>query len=189
MIAGAVMGLSRVVTAAAIGFALASMSIAAAWSFGRGTALQAEDAAARRSPSNMRDDLADGARLFAIAYGWGALAMQGLYVTPLTGLRWQHGWQYALAMVLLLLLSTGFERSVRRKVSGPPSSLDLGALGLPLAVAQGGVAAIGLAALVVSGKLWSVKVDWAANRVFAGLAIAVLALSLATLYRSRQQRR
>src|SRR5262245_60380485 len=39
--------------------------------------------------------------LAALAYAWGAIAMQAAYLTPLTGLKWQHGWQYALAMALL----------------------------------------------------------------------------------------
>jgi hypothetical protein len=62
-------------------------------------------------------------------------------------------------------------------------------LAAPLAAAQGLVAAGGLAALALSGKLWSTRADWAANRVFAALAVAVLAISVAYLvagWRPRQ---
>lgn len=128
--------------------------------------------------------LRQSALLAALAYAWGALAMQGAYLTPLTGLRWQHGWQYALAMLLLAVGAI--------VLAGPPRTPTPGItdvrvrLAVPLAMAQMLVAAGGLAALAVSGKLWSNRADWAANRVFAGLAVAILAISAAYLVAGRR---
>lgn len=117
--------------------------------------------------------------------------MQGLYWTPLTGLKWQHGWQYAAAMALLATGSALLSRTLRRTLPAAETAVANNhvRLAVPAAVSQGLIAAGGLAALIVSGKLWSVRADWAANRVFAGLAVAILAISVATVVtglRSRQ---
>jgi hypothetical protein len=121
------------------------------------------------------------ALLLALAYAWGAVAMQGAYLTPLTGLKWQHGWQYALAMALLAAASLAFARSPgpdgRASDETRSAGTHLGLISL-LAAAQALVAAGGLAALALSGKLWSTRADWAANRVFAALAVAVLAATI-----------
>lgn len=119
--------------------------------------------------------------LQVIAYAWGAVAMQGLYLTPLTGLKWQHGWQYALALALLAALSAAYVRML-----WPPPVPDNEGdptarwtrLGLPLVIGQG-VAAGGLLGwLLVSGKLASIRADWAANRVFVAVAVAIVAISV-----------
>lgn len=136
--------------------------------------------AARRDPYS---DVADNTALTTAAYTWGALAMQGLYLTPLTGLRWQHGWQYALAMLLLAVGSLAYERRIRLSggATEPTQRNRLLRLAMPLAAAQGMVAGIGLVALLVSGKLWSERADWAANRVFAALAVSILVISVVSL--------
>src|ERR1043165_2319672 len=41
------------------------------------------------------------ARLTALICMWAALAMLSMYTTQLTGLRWKHGWQYALGFAWL----------------------------------------------------------------------------------------
>jgi hypothetical protein len=122
----------------------------------------------------------------AIAYLWGALAMQGIYLRPLTGLHWQHAWQYAAVMVLLAALCLGFVRSMRTALAARRRDEWHLRAALPLTLAQGAIAAGGLAALAVSGKLTAVRADWAANRVFAGLAIAILAIAMASVLSLRR---
>jgi hypothetical protein len=122
-------------------------------------------------------------RLTAIFYAWGAGSMQGLYLTPLTGLKWQHGWQYAAAMALLALATIAFERTLPRPLPGGDATGWRRHIrwARPLAAAQAFVGGVGVAALLISGKLWSERADWAANRVFAALAVAVLAVSAASM--------
>lgn len=129
------------------------------------------------------DSLRRNAKLAAIAYGWGAVTMQGLYLTPLTGLKWQHGWQYALAMALLAMGSWAFVRTLRPAAAhtDPSGWRTHFRLALPLAAGQALLAGGGLAALVLSGKLGSTRADWAANGVFAALAVVVLANSICAL--------
>ena len=121
--------------------------------------------------------------LGAIAYGWGAAAMQGLYLTPLTGLKWQHGWQYALAMALLAGCCLAFIQTLPLPGwrNRPGERQWHSKLALPLAAGQAAISAGGLGILAISGKLASERADWAANRVFAALAVSVLAVSIAAL--------
>lgn len=127
--------------------------------------------------------LLQSSRLAAISYAWGAVAMQGIYLTPLTGLRWQHGWQYASAMALLAAATFAFARTLSQPLPGQGAFAFQRQLrwALPLAIAQAVVAGGGLAALIASGKLWSERADWAANRVFAALAIAIAAVMLGSI--------
>jgi hypothetical protein len=124
----------------------------------------------------------------AICYAWGAVTMQGLYLTPVTGLKWQHGWQYALAMALLAAASIAYARSLSGLIrSAHPTGMERQfRWATPLAAAQAIVAGVGLVALWLSGKLFSTRADWAANRVFAALAVAILAVSLASILAQRR---
>ncbi len=119
------------------------------------------------------------ARALGAAYAWSAIAMHALYLTPLTGLRWQHGWQYALAFALLAALSYEFARLVRD--AGDTTRAMLVRLAVPLTIGQGVLAASGLAFLVLSGKLLSRRPDWAAHQVFLFSALAVMVLAAVTL--------
>ncbi len=93
--------------------------------------------------------------LGAIAYGWGAIAMQGLYLTPLTGLKWQHGWQYAMAMALLAGSCIAFVRTL--PLPAPARRGETwqwhSALARPLAIAQ---AAISAGGTHWDGAVWQV---------------------------------
>ena len=121
--------------------------------------------------------------LLGIAYMWGGLTMFAVY--RLAGLRWQHGWQYALGMgalaALVMLYVWFLERPDSRLRS--PAALAIAA---QFTVIQAVGSLIGLGFLVGSGKIASAKGDWAANQIFVagGLAIAVLsALAVYTTYR------
>lgn len=118
-------------------------------------------------------------RLLIISYAWGAVAMQGLYATRLTGLRWQHGWQYGVAMTLLALIAFTYARAIWRSPD-PQRSIWL-RLAAPLAVFQGVFAAGTLLFLVSSGKLLTRRADFAANQVFLSVALMVMLLAAFSL--------
>ena len=186
MLSGAIAGGARWVTAGAAAFAMTAASVAGvtlaqAWRW--------REVSSNAPGLTAYVALLQTTWLAAICYGWGAAAMQGLYLTPLTGLRWQHGWQYAAAMALLAAANYVFASSIPRP-NDPTASQSARAFrwAVPLAASQALVAAVGLAALAVSGKLASERADWAANRVFVGLAVAVLAVSLVALVLQRRLR-
>ena len=123
------------------------------------------------------------AQLIGTTYGWGGLAMLAVYM--LSGLKWQHGWQYGSGMLLIALALHVYARMIAGSTStfASPSALALSAY---LALAQGIAAAIALAILILSGKLSTAKGDWAANHIFmaGGLAIVVVSfLAYATFRR------
>jgi len=131
----------------------------------------------RTAASTGADALADASRRNArlMAWTWGAGAASMLAVYLLSGLRWQHGWQYGSGMVLIAALgffyslSLGVPTSVLRR----PGPLNVAAV---LAASQGIAAIGGIMILVMSGKVASHRADWAANIIFiaGGLAITVL---------------
>jgi hypothetical protein len=114
-------------------------------------------------------------RLLVYAYAWGALAMHGLYATRLTGLRWQHGWQYGTAMTLLAAITFAYARAVWRS-QGDRQTVWL-RLAAPLAVFQCVFAAGSLLFLASSGKLLTRRADFAANQIFLSLALMVMLLA------------
>jgi hypothetical protein len=187
MVIAARAGRPDIVTAAAALFALAAVVVA----------VVSNRPVLRRQRSEIWSPVAahvaalrQSSVLAAICYAWGAAAMQGLYLTRLTGLKWQHGWQYALAMLLLAGASIWFARSLARmaQASAPTGDEPQVRWAVPLAAAQACVAGAGLVALAVSGKMVSVRADWAANRVFVGLAVAILAISLGSILGQRRYR-
>lgn len=118
-------------------------------------------------------------RLMAISYAWGGFAMQALYTTPLTGLKWQHGWQYAAIMALLSVGAFLFARLLEDQ--RPVMRRWLLAMAVPLAIGHALMAAGGLVFLAASGKLLLRKSDWAANQVFLFGALTIMILAAVTL--------
>ena len=168
-------GLTSAMNAFAAAFALAL--VAASWRTNAGlwtarseqgtTALEPVHAARRN------------ARLTGLAYAWSALGMQGLYTTPMTGLKWQHGWQYATAFGLLSVFALAYTHfsgnhntEMRRRLQK---------LAGPLDAVQATLAAGGLAFLVMSGTLQSKRADWAANIIFLYAALMIMILSAVAL--------
>lgn len=113
------------------------------------------------------------ARLMILAYAWGALALGSVY--RLSGLRWQHGMQYAAAMLLMAMLILAYVHLVAQPASFLRRARWLG-VATQVAALHGAAAAVGIGFLVGSGKLRSIKGDWAANQIFlaGGLAIVLL---------------
>lgn len=113
------------------------------------------------------------AELMALTWCWGGVSLLLAYGPA--GLKWQHGWQYACAM---LLIAVALAWHARRIVPGS-NAATLFALewGRKAAFAQGLACGIGLAWLIGSGKLATVKGDWAANDVFLSGGFTLLLLS------------
>ena len=122
-------------------------------------------------------------QLLIVAYAWGGIAMFAVY--RLSGLHWQHGWQYAAGMGLIAFLLQLYAWTLAHASSRlrQPRALVVAA---QLSVVQALAALTGIIFLLVSGKFASPKGDWAANQIFVagGVAVAVLsAICAVTHYR------
>lgn len=126
------------------------------------------------------------ARLLAITYAWGALAMAMSYATRITGLRWQHGWQYALAMALIAWLCFVYAIQIWRSRGDARRQAQLQAIGIPLAVSQLALGVGGLAVILATGKLMTRRGDWVANQIFAAGALTISMLSVVALVTDRR---
>lgn len=138
-----------------------------------------------RDPDTMALSVVENARLTAIAYAWCGTALQAVYITPITGIRWQHSWQYGLALALMAIMTFAYATWAGQRRTASTRSRALSAAPL-LAFIQSLLAAGIAAFLIVSGKLLTRRMDWAANQVFlfGSLAVLIVALmSLATLRR------
>ncbi len=113
--------------------------------------------------------LARTTRLTALIYGACGAAMFAIYL--LTPLRWQHGWQYALALTLAAVGAAVYAR--RLEASGV--SVDFAA---QLAGLQAIAVAVALIWMIASGKLDTVKDDWAANAIFLAGGFAIVVVSV-----------
>lgn len=114
-------------------------------------------------------------RLAALIYAWGGAVMLAVY--SLSGLDWRHGWQYGLAMGLAAAGLLGYVSKLASRATPPRMRLTM---------LHGAAALCGLAFLIGTGKLDTLKDDWVANDVFlyGGLGIvAVCAISLITQLR------
>lgn len=112
--------------------------------------------------------------LVMLAYLWCALAFYAVYLG--TTLRWQHGWEYGSAM---LLIAVGHAIYLWRLADPNASVATPRAIGraVGLAALQAVAIACGLIWLIQSGKLSSVKGDWAANQLFLAGGFTVVCLS------------
>ena len=119
------------------------------------------------------------ARLLALGYFWGALALLAIY--RLTSLRWQHGLQYGAGMALFGWLALLYVHFLVRPDSRLRSPRAL-AQATWLSLAHGGAALGGVLFLLMSGKINSIKDDWAANQIFLAGGVALVGLSLVSAY-------
>lgn len=113
------------------------------------------------------------ARLLALAWGAGGASMLAVYL--LSGLKWQHGWQYGCGMILIAMTAFAYGLAIGHPASRlrRPALLDAANV---LVAAQGVAAIGGIMILVLTGKVASAKPDWAANVIFVagGLTITIL---------------
>ncbi|HVZ05886.1 hypothetical protein [Hyphomicrobium sp.] len=122
-----------------------------------------------------RDALWQTTRLIMLAYLWCALAFYAVYLG--TTLHWQHGWEYGSA---ILLIAIGHAIYLRRLADpndavSTPSAIERA---VRLSSYQAIAIAVGLIWLIQSGKLSSLKGDWAANQLFLAGGFAVMCLSV-----------
>ena len=170
MVSGAQSGVPFIVVLAALLYAL--VVIATAVEINRPLwKLDRSEISSGTAPVAVRRNL----RLLALVYGWGAAAMFGVY--SFSGIRWQHGWQYGSALALIALLFLlyvhmidGSDGPLRRPRQLPTVQ--------KLTVLHGAGAVAGLGYLMLSGKLWSTKADWAGSVIFLAGSLAVAALCL-----------
>ncbi|MGE8941699.1 hypothetical protein ACO2I3_07290 [Leptospira interrogans] len=120
--------------------------------------------------------------LMAIAFVWGAVAMFAVYT--LSGLRWQHGWQYGAGMALLGAFAYVFGVLLDR--AGPGARRPVLQRGLQLTMLQGVAAVAGLVFLIGSGKLETFRPDWAANQIFLFGGLAIVGLSAIAVITQRK---
>lgn len=113
--------------------------------------------------------------LIMLAYLWCALAFYAVYLG--TSLRWQHGWEYGSAM---LLVAVGHAIYLWHLYDPNASVSTPKAIGRAVALAalQAVAIACGLLWLIQSGKLSSLKGDWAANQLFLAGGFTVMCLSV-----------
>jgi hypothetical protein len=127
-----------------------------------------------RQTGRMANAALQNAQLMVLAYLWGAVSMIAVY--RLTGLRWQHGLQYGVGMALIATLHLAYAWLIA--IPGSPLRSERALQGATiLMLAHGGAAATGIVFLVLTGKITSAKVDWAANQVFTAGGLAVAGLS------------
>lgn len=133
------------------------------WSRTTGSMAREDGAAA------VREALRCNVWLAALVYAWGASALFAVY--SLSDLVWRHGFQYGLGATLFAasLGIYGFRLGRIRSMPIPP---------LMLTLVHGAAAAIALVYLVGTGKLDTVKGDWAANEVFLWGGFAIIALCI-----------
>ena len=124
--------------------------------------------------ATVRSALRQTTQFSVLVYAWAACALFLVYLG--SGLIWQHGWQYGLA---LALVAFGLALYVR----------DLGKAGHWVASPQAIESAIGLAKLhgllsaavvcwlIASGKIATTRDDWAANHIFIACTAAIAILS------------
>lgn len=117
-------------------------------------------------------------RLAALIYAWAAATLIATY--GIAGLVWQHGLQYAAAAALIAALLLVYVRRLGAASDPPPLAATL--LHAIAVVA-------GLMFLSGSGKLGTLKGDWAANYVFLFGGLSILGLCfMATITHLRLSR-
>jgi hypothetical protein len=105
--------------------------------------------------------------LAALVYAWGSSALFAVY--SLAELAWRHAWQYGLGTAVFALGLALYGHRLEHKADAALPPLALTGL-------HGFAAAAGLVYLVASGKLSTLRPDWAANQVFLAGGLAVVAL-------------
>lgn len=122
-----------------------------------------------------REALRANLLLIMLAFLWCGLAFYAVYLG--THVRWQHGWEYGSACILI-----GGAYAYCVKSLGDPN----GALAHPAAIDrmariagyQAILIGIGLVWLIGAGKLITHKGDWAANHLFLAGGFAIMCISV-----------
>lgn len=135
------------------------------------------------APNRLVDLIRAFSELFALTCLWAAASLFLSYGAA--GLRWQHGWQYALLFFLLSLVHGAFVL-LPNKLRAPERRMALVRWALSGLKIETFSVFVALAWLIGSGKIWTVRNDWLANDVFFGSGFAVLGLAYLLLRESRR---
>jgi hypothetical protein len=131
--------------------------------------------AAAPMPATPRAAIFAAALLTMTAYVWGGVTLLAIYLGA--GVSWQHGWQYG---GLMLIAGAGHAVYLMRLADPKSAAASARALDTAskLAALQAVAVAGALVWLVASGKVSSVKGDWAANQIFLAGGFAIICISL-----------
>jgi hypothetical protein len=170
MVSGAQSGVPSIVVVAALLYALAIIA----------TAVEVNRPLWRLDGVQVAPDAASVAlrrnlRLLVLVYGWGAAAMFAVY--GLSGIRWQHGWQYGSVLALIALLFLLYVHTTGGE-DGPLRTRRALMIAQKLTVLHGAAAIAGLGYLIMTGKMASTKADWAGSVIFFAGSLAVAGLCL-----------
>jgi uncharacterized membrane protein len=121
--------------------------------------------------------------LAALVYAWGAIAMLAIY--SLTPLKWQHWWQYGAAMLLIAgaIFLYAYVLTAGRESYRSTRALEVLT---GLTAAQGIAVVVAFLWLVLSGKIYTPRGDWAANEIFIGGAVMLAMLSAVSVLTLRK---
>jgi len=122
-----------------------------------------------------RDALIETTRLIMLAFLWCALAFYAIYLG--TNIRWQHGWEYGSANLLIAGAYGYYLWRLTNPSDGLSSPLAIERM-VKLAGYQAVLIGVGLVWLIGSGKLATHKGDWAANQLFLAGGFAIMCLSV-----------
>ena len=171
----AALSLGGMVYSAAHELKLLSAACAGLFAITAITAGLSANAALRRQPAaTPRTALCETTRLSAMIYAWASAAL--LLIYKASGLIWQHGWQYGLALALVAVGLALYARDLGRDGHGTREDGTVDAA-IRLAWLHGLVTAAILVWLVASGKLMTERGDWAANHIFVAVTTSIVALS------------
>ncbi len=114
----------------------------------------------------------------AYVCAWSAAALIFAYV--LAGLRWQHGWQYALAFALAAAGFVAYFRRLTKISSSADPATSSAALknAVRLSILEVIAIVTTIAWMTLSGKFTTSRDDWLANNVFLAAGVACLSLSV-----------
>lgn len=121
-----------------------------------------------------RDAVRQIAQLIMLAYLWCGFAFYAIYLG--THIHWQHGWEYG---TVLMVIALGHALYLSRLADpgdrfSTPAAIERA---VRFSSYQGVLIALGLIWLIGSGKLETLKGDWAANQVFISGGFAIMCLS------------
>jgi hypothetical protein len=130
----------------------------------------------------------NNAVLAALVYAWAATAMFAIY--SISGLAWRHWWEYGAGMSLFAVLLLLYTYAL---AAGQSALRSLRALNIIIALTavQAGAMVMALLFLAFSGKMHTLRDDWAANYVFIAGSLMLLLVSITAVltYRHLGQRR
>lgn len=129
----------------------------------------------RAAQSDVRGALSAGVLLALVAYAWCGVTMLAIYLG--TGVRWQHGWQYGSAMLLIALGHWMYFSHLSEMPEGDARTRAF-QTAAKLAAVHAITIAVGLIWLIASGKVASLKGDWAANQIFVAGGFAIICISM-----------